>query len=199
MPDAASLRFGAIVLAAGGSSRMGMAKQLLDREGVPLIARIVDVVLGSGAFPIVVVVGAHEAAVRAAIAGKPVLVASNPDWTKGLAGSVRIGLRTAVDADPSMAAVLVTPCDQPHLSSEIIVRLASVQTATGRIACSRFNGRNASPAVFGRDSFAALDALSGDRGARDLLNGDPAGVEAIEIPSLGLDLDTVADVERWRR
>jgi molybdenum cofactor cytidylyltransferase len=198
MPDPEPLRFGAVILAAGGSSRMGTPKQLLDREGLPLIAHIVDEVLGSGANPVVVVLGAEEKAIRAVISEKPVLVASNPSWSSGLAGSIRVGLKAVIDADSAVRAVLLTPCDQPALSSEIILRLASAHAATGRIACSRFNGRNASPAVFGRDAFAALDGLRGDRGARDLLNGDQACVEAIETPSLGLDLDTAADVERWK-
>jgi molybdenum cofactor cytidylyltransferase len=178
---------------------MGTAKQLLEKEGVPLIARIIDEVTGSGAFPVVVVLGACEEAIRVAISGKPILVASNPAWSEGLAGSVKVGLQALIEADPAVTAVLLTPCDQPFLSSEIIVRLAAAHAATGRIACARFNGRNASPAVFGRDSFAALSGLGGDRGARDLLNGNPAGVEAIEFPSLALDLDTVADLDRWKR
>jgi molybdenum cofactor cytidylyltransferase len=199
MPDPVPLRFGAIVLAAGGSSRMGTAKQLLEKKGVPLIARIVDEVIGSGAFPVVVVLGAHGDAIRAAISDRSVLVARNPAWAEGLSGSVRTGLAAIVDADPSIESVLLTPCDQPALSSEIIRRLAAAHAATGRIACARFNGRNASPAVFGRASFPALNSLGGDRGARDLLNADAATVEAIELPSLGLDLDTLSDVVRWRK
>jgi molybdenum cofactor cytidylyltransferase len=197
MPDA-SFRFGAIVLAAGGSARLGTAKQLLEKEGLPLVARIVDEVLASGAFPVVVVAGAREDAIRAAISGRQVLVVGNPGWAAGLSGSVKMGLAALVEADPDVGAVLLTPCDQPALSSEIIGRLAAAHASTGRIACSRFNGRNASPAVFGRGSFPALATLTGDRGARELLNGDPAGIEAIELPALALDLDTAADVERWR-
>ena len=83
--DRPPIRLGAIVLAAGGSSRMGAAKQLLELDGRPLIARAVDSVLGSQARRVVVVLGSDADRVGAAIAGRPVRTVLNPDWRAGLA------------------------------------------------------------------------------------------------------------------
>jgi CTP:molybdopterin cytidylyltransferase MocA len=192
-------RFGAVILAAGGSSRMGAAKQMLELEGRPLIARSVDAVLGSRAGPVIVVLGADSARIRAAIGRRPVLAVLNPDWSSGLASSIRLGLAALLAAEPALDAALLTPCDQPALSSGAIARLAALQRATGRIAAARYGGRNGAPAVFGRGHFAALAALEGDEGARKLINGDPEIVAALDLPDLALDLDTPADYEDWLR
>ncbi len=190
-------RLGAIILAAGGSSRMGSAKLLLELDGKSLIARCVDAVLGSPARPVAVVLGADAERVRAPIAGRPVLEVLNPDWRSGLASSIRAGMAALLAAEPRLDAVLLAPCDQPALSPGIISRLAAAHRDTGRIASARYAGRNGAPAVFGRSRFAALAALEGDEGARRLLNGNPQDVAAIDMPELGLDLDTPADIEKW--
>jgi molybdenum cofactor cytidylyltransferase len=191
--------FGTIVLAAGSSSRMGTAKQLLELEGSPLIVRVVVAALASEANPVVVVLGANEESIRLSIADRPVIVARNPGWPEGISSSIRVGLAAILEARPDLEAVLVTPCDQPALSSEILRQLYAAHQATGRIACARYKGRNGSPAVFGRQHFPLLKSLSGDKGARDLLNGDRGSVEALEIPSLGIDFDTPSDYSEWNK
>ena len=202
MPEAAEarqgpLRLGAIMLAAGGSSRMGTAKQLLEIGGQPMVARAVDAALGSGATPVVVVLGAHAERVAEAIGGRRVLFAHNADWKEGLSSSIRAGLTALLGAEPSIDAVLLAPCDQPALSSDAIMLLASLHRATGRISAARYHGRNGAPAVFGRVHFGALMALSGDKGARTLLNSGSERVAAIDLPELGVDLDTPADYADW--
>ncbi|HXQ81420.1 MAG TPA: nucleotidyltransferase family protein [Opitutaceae bacterium] len=190
-------RMGAVVLAAGGSSRMGAVKQLLELEGRPLIVRAVDAALGAPASPVVVVLGADAERVRAPIARHPVSVVVNPEWSSGIASSIRAGMAALLAADPGLDAVLVALCDQPALSPEIIGRLAGLHRATGRIAAARYDGRNGAPAVFGRRHFAALGSLEGDAGARRLLNGSPGSVAAADIPEMGVDLDTPADCKAW--
>jgi molybdenum cofactor cytidylyltransferase len=202
MPDPESggrppFRFGAVIMAAGGSSRMGSMKQLLKLEGRPLITRAVDAALGSPARPVAVVLGANASQVLEAIAGRPVLVAVNPDWRDGLASSIRFGLAALLDAEPGLDAVLLAPCDQPALSSDIIARLGALQRETGRTAAARFGGRNGAPAVFGRASFAPLLALSGDHGARNLLNENAEAVATLDLPEMEFDLDTPQDARDW--
>jgi molybdenum cofactor cytidylyltransferase len=202
MPDAGldtstPFRFGAIILAAGASSRMGAVKQLVEIKGVPLVARAVDAALAAKAHPVVVVLGANAVKIRESLAGRPVLEALNLDWSTGLSSSVRVGLDAALAAEPTLDAVLLAPIDQPALSSGIIGKLADLHRATGRIASARYNGRNGAPAVFGRAHFDGLRALSGDQGARGLLNHDPEGIASVELPMLGIDLDTPEDVRNW--
>jgi molybdenum cofactor cytidylyltransferase len=204
MPEAAPaaggpFRFGAILLAAGGSSRMGSAKQLISVDGSPLVLRAVDAALGAGAQPVVVVLGAHAGKVREAIAGRPVVEALNAEWSSGLSSSIRAGLDAALASEPGLDAVLVTPVDQPALDSRTIAQLADLHRSSGLVACARYGGLNGAPAVFGRGHFAGLRALTGDQGARSLLNRDPGAVASLELPSLGIDIDTPADLLDWNR
>jgi molybdenum cofactor cytidylyltransferase len=198
MPEAPRpLAFGAIILAAGGSSRMGTAKQLLRIGGVSLVARAARAALDSGARPIAVVVGAEAERIRAELADVPVLVVDNPDWQKGLATSVHAGMAALMRAEPGLGAVIVAPCDQPALSADTLTRLAELHRTSGKISAAGYNGRNGAPAVFGKKQFAVLSSLSGDEGARRLLNAEPEAVASIEMPELGVDLDTPADYSDW--
>jgi molybdenum cofactor cytidylyltransferase len=202
MPEATSdrrpsFRLGAVIMAAGGSSRMGSVKQLLVLDGSPLIVRAVDATLGSTARPVVVVLGANAGQIREAIARHSVTVAINPDWSAGLASTIRTGLIALFEADPRLDAVLLAPCDQPALSSDIISRLASLHQATGSIAAARFNGRNGAPAIFGRRNFPQLLALSGDEGARTLLNSGVEAVVPLDLPEMSFDIDTPEDARAW--
>ena len=196
MPEARD-RLGAVILAAGGSARMGAAKQLLMVGGVPLVVRAVDAALASAARPVVVVLGARAERVRAPVSGRPVLTVVNPDWRTGMASSIRAGLAALLTAEPGVDAVLLAPCDQPALTSGIIDALWALHRSSGRPAAARFSGRNAAPAVFGRADFPRLLALSGEEGARGLLNSGPGEVSTLDLPELALDIDTPADVRRW--
>jgi molybdenum cofactor cytidylyltransferase len=178
---------------------MGSAKQLLEVDGKTLVARAVDAAIGSGADPVVVVLGADAERVRAAIARSPVHAVVNADWPGGLASSIRAGMSALLRSAPGLDAVVIALCDQPALSAEALTRLADLHRTTGRIAAARYGGRNGAPAVFGREHFAALGALSGDQGARALLNGRPEVVTALDMPELGADLDTPADLRAWKR
>ena len=177
---------------------MGAAKLLLEVGGQTLIRRTVDAVLGSGAWPVVVVLGSDADLVRAQIAGLGVVEARNEAWSTGMASSIRAGISAVVAADPSAQAVLVTPCDLPALSAEAIRLLAGAHRRTGLVAAARYGGRTGAPAVFGRGDFRALGELQGDEGARRLLNSDPAKVAAVDLPDLALDIDTPSDYEAWR-
>lgn len=178
---------------------MGTTKQLLKIAGISLVARAADAALGSGADPVAVVLGADAEKVRAEISGRPILAAYNPDWATGLASSIRVGVAALLGAEPALDAVVVTPCDQPALSPGIIAHLAEVHRSTGRIAAARFGGRNGAPAVFGRKYFSALSTLSGDEGARGLLNSDPGLVSPVDLPALGTDLDTPDEFAAWTK
>jgi CTP:molybdopterin cytidylyltransferase MocA len=114
-----------------------------------------------------------------------------------MASSVRVGLSALLGAEPALDALAVLLCDQPALSAALLRRLFEAQRATGRIASARYGGRNGAPAVFGRVHFSALGRLTGDQGARAILNRHSADVTPVDLPELGIDLDTPADFKRW--
>lgn len=194
-PLARPFRFGAIILAAGASTRMGTPKQLLEFDGKPLLVRVVEAALASPAWPVVVVLGAQAEKIRPVLAALPVLVTDNPAWAEGMAASLRAGITTLQQFSRHLEAAVVALCDQPAFSSATITALVDTQKTTGRsIVAARYAGRHGAPALFLAQHFATLSGLTGEEGARALLNGDPAHVAGVDLPELALDLDTPADV-----
>ena len=189
-----AFRFGAVILAAGESSRMGTPKQLLLVDGQPLLLRAIEAALASAAWPVVVVLGAHAEKIRPLLARHPVLITENSAWPEGMAASIRVGVTTLQQFSRQLDAALVALCDQPAFSAAIIAQLVAAQRTTGRsIVASRYGGRQGAPALFLREHFETLTHLTGEEGARALLNGSPDQVAAVDLPALALDLDTPAD------
>lgn len=189
-----------VVLAAGASSRMGQAKQLLLLDGQPLIVRTVEAALASSAWPVVVVLGANAERIAPLLARHPVLIAENPAWSEGMASSIRTGIALLQQFSRSLDGAVVALCDQPAFSADVVAQLIAQQRVTGRsIVAARYNDRNAAPALFLREHFPALTALTGEEGARSLLNGSPDLVATVDLPALAIDLDTPADYAAARQ
>lgn len=190
----AASRFGVIVLAAGASTRMGQPKQLLPLAGQPLVVRAVEAALASSVWPVIVVLGAHADQIRPLLAKHPVLVVENPAWAEGMASSLRTGIATLQQFSRSVDGAIVAVCDQPGFSAEVITRLITAQQTTGRsIVAAHYAGRNGVPALFLRPHFAALAALTGEEGARLLVNRATEDLAVVDLPALAVDLDTPAD------
>ena len=199
------VRFGAVILAAGASTRLGQPKQLLEIDGQPMVARALAAALEALAGPVVVVLGANADSVRSACrtasqsghSSNRVLFANNPDWAEGMGSSIRIGIRALEAAAPNLDAALIAVCDQPAFSTQSILRLVEALTTPGKsIAAARYSGRNGTPVIFRREHFDLLANLTGDRGAQRLLALNPAKVASVEMPELALDIDQPSDLER---
>ena len=194
--SSSSPRCGLVILAAGASRRMGSPKQLIEIDGRPLLVRAIEAALAAPVWPVVVVLGANAVAIRPVIGHLPVLVIENPAWSEGMASSIREGVATLRQFSRTLDAAVLALCDQPGFSAATVESLLAAHRATGRgIVAARYTGRLGAPALFAREHFAALTALTGEEGARDLLNADPARVAAVELPELARDLDTPADLE----
>jgi molybdenum cofactor cytidylyltransferase len=146
------------------------------------------------------VLGADVEKIRPVLARFPVLVTENPAWAEGMAASIRAGVTTLQQFSRHLDAALIALCDQPAFSAETIGRLLAGQAASDRsIVAARYAGRHGAPALFLREHFPTLTALTGEEGARELLNGDPSRVASVDLPLLALDLDTPADVAALSR
>ena len=194
------LRTGVVILAAGASTRMGTSKQLLVIDGQTLLQRTVEAALATPAWPVIVVLGANAEQIRPTLARYPVLVTENPAWAEGMASSIRAGITTLQQFSRHMDAGLIALCDQPAFSSATIERLIAAQRSSGKsIVAARYTNRHGAPAIFLREHFSTLAHLTGEEGARALLNGDPSQVTAVDLPELALDLDTPADVTAFQK
>ncbi len=186
---------GAIVLAAGGSSRMGRPKALLPLGAGTVLSSVAERVLAAPVDGLILVLGHQAEAVRAG-AGLPedprLRIVVNGGWAEGLASSLRSGLAASEDAD----AVLVALGDQPEVDPVVIGRLLSAWRAGARMAAVYHGGRLTHPVLFDRRHFPALRLLRGDVGARAILKAAWDEVALIAGPSLR-DLDTPSDYEAF--
>jgi molybdenum cofactor cytidylyltransferase len=189
----------AIVLAAGKSTRMGQNKMLADFRGKPLIRVTVETILKSAASPVLIVTGNQAEEVRAALDGLDVAVTDNPDYAQGLSTSLRAGL-AALPAD--VAGAVVCLGDMPLVEPGVIDRLiAAFNPIEGRVICApTHDGKIGNPVLWGREFFAEMSTLSGDRGARTLLDahGDQVIEIAVSNDSVLTDIDTPDALERLR-
>lgn len=177
---------------------MGEPKQLLSISGRPLIVRAIEAALASAAWPVVVVLGANTEKVRPLLAKHPVIIAENPAWMEGMASSIRTGISALRQFSRLIDGGLLALCDQPAFTSDMISQLVQAQVSSGRsIVAARYNGRNGAPALFLREHFRALTTLTGEEGARTLLNGTPDLVASVDLPDLAADVDTPDDYARY--
>lgn len=186
-------RIGIILLAAGASVRMGTPKQLIPIAGVPLIRRAALAAVGSGCHPVVVVLGANAHSVRIELEGMEVYVAINPEWSLGMASSIRCGLEKVLALAPDTEGVVLMLADQPGVTTECLNRLLRGHEDSGLVA-ARYNHMVGPPALFPRESFRELSQLQGPFGARALLDRQGDDVLAVDMPEAARDLDTPQDL-----
>jgi len=185
----------AVVLAAGASTRMGTPKQLLRFEGQTLLRRAALAALGAGCRPVVVVTGANAARARGELRGLGVLEVENELWETGMASSVRAGVGAVVGSDAG--AVVLTLCDQPHVTSEIINTLIEAHRATGRgVVASEYGEGFGVPALFGRPLFDELMRLEGAAGAKQVIRSHAREAHFLPFPEGETDVDTPEDFAR---
>lgn len=189
MPNlpASAATFAVVVLAAGGSKRMGRAKQLLPYLGKTLVEHAARVALASGAAEVVVVAGAHASQVRDALKGLPVRVIVNPDWETGMGGSISRGVAAVGEA---IETVVIALGDQPQITPEHLRELASQGKP---VVASSYDGVIGAPAAFARSEFSRLLALTSETGARHLLRSGDTPPFVIEFAQANVDVDTPED------
>ncbi|KAB7649019.1 NTP transferase domain-containing protein [Polymorphobacter fuscus] len=186
---------GAIVLAAGRSSRMGQDHKLLaDWQGRPLVTHVVDAIAAAGLPPPIVVVGTRADAVRAALSGRDAIFVFADDHDLGLAHSLRAGLAAV---PPAWDAALVCLGDMPRVDP---ATLRSLAAAPGDVALPVRDGKRGNPVRWSRRHFAALMALEGDIGGKALIAALPTPPTEITAPDDGIfdDIDTPAALAALR-
>jgi molybdenum cofactor cytidylyltransferase len=189
-------RVAAIVLAAGGSTRMqGPLKQLLPWGGSTLVCHTLDVVNHAQVAEIIVVVGKRGEEVRRALAAGPSFarckIVHNPDWEEGRSTSVRAGLKAT---NSTSAAAVFVNADQPFLTANVIDTILHRYYQTlAPIVIPVYDGVTGSPVMFGRELFDELMRLTGEEGGKQILNERAGEAEKVNLVNVraACDLDTM--------
>jgi molybdenum cofactor cytidylyltransferase len=183
----------AVVLAAGRGERFGGDKVLAPLHGQPIVRHVVQRLHAAGLSPVIVVGGASVAALRAALADAPAQVVENAAWSDGLSSSLRAGVAAVPE---ECSALVIALGDQPLL--DVAVVRALVDTWRGSNAAAvvpEYADGRGNPVLFDATLRRRLLSLSGDAGARALLEG--MGDRVVRVPVSApapRDVDTVDDL-----
>ncbi len=191
-------KLGVVLLAAGGSSRMGRPKQLLRIEDEALVTRMARRLIELEPASVLVVTGSAAQAVNDQLSGLPVQVVHNLRWEAGMAGSLAVGVKKL---PAEIDGVLIMLCDQWRVGREDLQELvqawnADISQITA--ACWDDEGQQVigPPAIFPRALFEELTSLKGDRGARAVIEKHRERASFVAMESAFFDLDEPADLER---
>jgi len=195
-------RVGAVILAAGKSTRMGEPKQLLRLGETTVLGQTLENVRGAGVGEIVVVLGSSADTIRqqlpaSTFSGLKVVV--NQDYGQGMASSLRAGLSAV---GPHIDASLIVLADQPFTRSETLNRIVDrYLDSNAQIVIPSYKGFRGNPVLLDRSVFTEVMALDGDIGCRAVFGSHLEGIVKVEVEDVGvlLDIDSKDDYERLQR
>jgi len=194
---------GLMILAAGGSTRLGRPKQLLEYQGRSLIVRAAQAALSSSCTPIAVVLGAYAQAIEREVCQLPVQVVENPDWRQGMGTSIKMGLHALAEAGggkfPDTDGVMITLGDQPSVTGSLLDEMAEAFDMYGGIIASAYCNTLGAPVIFDRAFYSELASLAPGQGAKRVIDRHPEAVHAVDFPGGVIDIDTEEDYEQLKK
>lgn len=183
----------AVLLAAGRGERMGgLNKLLADFAGKPLVRHALDALAAARVRATVIVVGHERDRLKAAVRGSGIRIVENPDYATGLASSLKAGVNAL---PPNAAGALIALADMPAVqAADLDLLIDAFTQAKGKaIVRATCRGKRGNPLILPRTMFGALATLSGDVGARHLVETSELEIIDVEIgPGASLDIDTPA-------
>jgi molybdenum cofactor cytidylyltransferase len=185
------VKIAVVVLAAGGSRRLGRPKQLLDFRGATLLDAVLTTARQVPADQLLVTVGAAAAEVRDRVDLSGAEVADTPDFGEGCASSIRSAL---AEVGPDVDGLVLLLGDQPGVRAEAVERLCAGAGGAAIGVCRYDDGRG-HPLWFHRRMFDALRGLHGDKAVWKLVEAadDHDLVEVRQPGRVTLDVDTWED------
>jgi len=188
-------RVAAIVLAAGAGTRFGGGKLLAPIGGRPVLQHVLDRVGAVGALdPILVVLGDDATAIETAVEWGSARAIRNPDPSRGLSSSLRVGMAAL---DPEVDAVLIVLGDQPSMPAGVIeALLAAPLDADHPVVVPVYDddARGRNPVLLERAAYGLVDDATGDRGLGPVLAAHPELVLEVPVAGSNPDLDTHDDL-----
>mgnify|MGYP001557624692 CR=1 FL=1 len=177
-----------LIPAAGASERLGHPKQLVRFRGKPLLQRAIDAARTLSPIEVIVVTGANASAVEDAVRETSVRWIHNPDWAAGMGGSIAKG---ATAIHPESRGVMILLCDQWRVQGQDLQALVEAwQSDRQRVVVAESQGHYMPPVIFPSALFPQLQALTGQQGARSLLETRAALVTPVAMPHAAADLDS---------
>lgn len=192
-------RIAAVILAAGMSSRMGGAKQLLRLGEHTLLEHVLENVRTSRVGDIVLVLGHAAETIRKSIDAKNLNIVVNDAYREGMGSS----LRTGVSALPAeIDAAFIVLADQPFVRPGTLRLLMDrYRESNAQIVIPTYKGFRGNPVLLDRSVFPDVMALTGDIGCRAIFGNHLEGIVKVPVEDLGilLDVDSQEDFDRLKQ
>ena len=189
-------KIGVVILAAGSSSRLGYAKQLVEFNGKSLLQHAIDVSDSLEFDTKILVLGARKEKIESEIDRKGYEIVMNENWEEGMGSSIRDGVLRSQELLNNLDHILILLSDQPFVSRERIEELIQVQLDKNTQATySEYAGDIGVPAIFSAEVFHDLKGLKGDQGAKKLIHDQKLNYEIVKFEMGNFDVDTAEDVE----
>lgn len=182
----------AVILAAGGSTRLGRPKQLLDWFGKTFIKQLIDLAHEAQLDPVILVTGAHYDEIELSVNGEAVVIARNDAWRNGQSSSMKRG----IDAlkEHIVDSFIIFLCDQPHVPLELIKKMIKESHKEELdIVATSVGGKICPPTLFKTNCSAGIMSLQGDQGGRVLFKSYNTQILEWEDERLLQDSDTEED------
>jgi molybdenum cofactor cytidylyltransferase len=190
------MRVTGLVLAAGGSQRLGAPKQLLAYAGTTLLGASLAAARRCSFDQLVVTLGARADQIRGTVDLSGVDVVQNDEHATGCSSSIRAALRVV---DQTAAGLVLLVGDQPEVEPSSVDRLVAEASESPLGICHYDDGRG-HPFWFHRQVFGDLDGLHGDKAVWKLLESGRYPVTEVTVPGpVPLDVDTWEDYEALLR
>ena len=192
--DAANNSTGIIILAAGASVRMNSPKQLLKFAGKTLLKIAAETAIESTYQPVIVVLGANFELTKTQIEDLPIEIVCNEDWQNGLSSSIKCGIGNLLKIAPNINACIIALADQPFVTASHLNLFAEkFQHSDNLIIAAEYNDTIGVPAIFAREVFNDFKEISGDKGAKVIIEKHSNRLTTINLPEAAFDIDTPQD------
>jgi molybdenum cofactor cytidylyltransferase len=184
-----------VILAAGPSSRLGQPKQLVNVNGKTLLESSI-LCSQNAQLNIAVITGAHSEKIIEQHKNLEAEFIFNENWEEGVSSSIR---KAVIHFEKDYDAIMFTLCDQYLVSPKHLINLITYwENHTESIVASAYQNQIGVPAIFPKRFFSQLKQLSGDKGAKEIIQNSGDGVHAIYFDEGKYDVDTVEDLEALR-
>lgn len=173
---------------------MGQSKQLLHFKGKSLIENVVDMALDLSQ-QVFVILGSDHAQVAEKVSDTSAHLCHFEDWDQGMGSSVSYGVQQVLNSDRYTEDVLILLCDQLHVSGQMLKELIFFHEESDHLitACG-YDKSYGVPALFNRKIFLDLLNLSGEQGAKKVIQKHFKNTQVISYPDAQIDIDTPKDL-----
>ena len=190
------MKIAVIILAAGGSTRMGKPKQLLAVHTTTLLGITIKNALLCEAEKVFCVLGSEFKKVKGSLKNFDIEIIRNASYKNGLSTSIHEGIKH-IDRKFYDAALIMLG-DQPSISPQYLNDLINTfKNHKNKVVASNYNNTLGVPAIFPKHTFNKLQELKGDKGAKAFLNSNTTTIISIDTITELLDIDTEEDYNNY--